>query len=93
MQGMLPSAEEMGQDPEMMAELNRGMIAATLLELRDMGEAFTAAPHGAMVDTAPLFAPYMPPFVGTDRELEALADHLASLDRGAEPTPARQGGL
>jgi mono/diheme cytochrome c family protein len=93
MRGMLPSAEEMGQDPEMTADLNRGMIAATLLELRDMGEAFTAAPRGAMVDTAPLFAPYMPPFVGTDDELEALTAYLASLDRGAEPMPARKGSL
>jgi len=93
MRGMLPSTDELRQDPEMIADLNHGMITATLLELRDMGEAFTAAPRGAMVNTAPLFSPYMPPFVGSDDELEALAVYLASLDRGDEPKPTRNGKL
>jgi mono/diheme cytochrome c family protein len=77
---MLPSADDMASDPEMIRDLNQGMIYATLSEMHEMGDAFTAAPAGEMIQTAEMPYPYMPPFVGTEDELEALANYLASLD-------------
>ncbi len=56
---------------------------------------YVNAPEGVMIDTAAFYAPYMPPFVGTDAELEALAVYLSALSQ-AEPSPprlARSGGV
>ena len=76
---MLPTAEEMQEDPEMIHDLNHGMIYATVVRLHEMGEDFGEAPPGKMIDTSKLSSPYMPPFVGNDEELEALVEFLATL--------------
>ncbi len=91
MQEMLPSADDMRSDPEMIRDLNRGMLSATLVSLRDMGEDYTAAPRDRLIDPSSLYSRYMPPFVGTDDELEALADYLASLDTGGDMQLAEKG--
>jgi mono/diheme cytochrome c family protein len=76
---MMPSADEMAEDPEMIQDLASGMIAAAVFNLQEMGADYANAPAGAMIDTADFHAPYMPPFVGTDAELEALVAYLSSL--------------
>jgi cytochrome c1 len=55
-----------------------------------MGEAFVEAPAGKMIQTTDLRYPFMPPFVGTDEELEALAAYLASLDGASDETRLAQ---
>jgi hypothetical protein len=57
-----------------------------------MGEAYSAAPRGEMINTAKLHSPYMPPFVGTDEELEALVEYLASVAKGNGVEAAAYGG-
>lgn len=71
----------------------RGMVARLpedpervhpILEiLRDQGEVFAS---GEPVDKARLAYPFMPPFVGTDEELEDLVAYLVTL---APPAPGR----
>ncbi len=92
MREMLPTADEMAADREMIDDLNLAMIAATLIELHDMGQSYADAPRGQMIDTRSLRSPYMPPFVGTDDERDALTEYLAALarDDGAE-SPAEGG--
>ena len=84
MREMLPLADEMAEDPEMIHDLNAGMIAGALFLLQEMGTDYIDAPRGVMIDTANFHAPYMPPFVGTDDELEALVEYLAALSRDDE---------
>ena len=57
-------------------------IAAAVFNLQEMGADYANAPAGARIDTADVQAPYMPPFVGTDAELEALVAYLSSLVQG-----------
>jgi mono/diheme cytochrome c family protein len=85
---MMPSASEMAEDPEMIHDLVAGMIVGSLVNLQEMGTDYLNAPEGAMIDTTGFYAPYMPPFVGTDAELEALAVYLSTLSQ-AEPSPQR----
>ncbi len=94
MREMLPMPAEIVEDPDMIHDLNQGMISMTLSHLREMGEAYRAAPRGEMIDTSELHSPYMPPFVGTDEELEALVEYLVfvSRDDGAD-LAANGGGL
>ncbi|MGD8439796.1 MAG: cytochrome ubiquinol oxidase subunit I [Holophagae bacterium] len=84
---MLPSLDEIRDDPAFIRDLNQGMITMSLSELRDMGETVVAFDRTTQFDLRQLDRPYMPPFVGTDDELEALAAYLASLDRPADVTP------
>lgn len=86
---MIPSAEDIEADPEMVRDLNVMMIVASLTELHSMGAASAETPVGTMIQTADLRFPYMPPFVGSDAELEALAAYLASLDPGDSTRLAR----
>jgi mono/diheme cytochrome c family protein len=92
MRDMLPGAEELEADPAFMRDLNQGMILATILELRDQGETMAASAHPSTIDPAALPYPYMPPFVGTDDEAEALAAYLTSLESTAGPASADEGG-
>ncbi len=55
------------------------MIYSVLYALYDQGEAFTALEPGQPVDKAALDYPFMPPFVGTEEELEDLTAYLAGL--------------
>ncbi len=85
MVAMLPTVDEIRDDPEMIHDLNLGMITMTMDQLHDMGEAFAGADIGpAVVDLRQIDRPYMPPLVGTEAEAEAVAIFLASLDRGRE---------
>ena len=92
MKGMLPTADEVRADPEMIHDLNQGMIYATLVQLHEMGEAYLGADRARMIDTRELHSPYMPPFVGTEAELEALSEYLASLVDHSDPRLALKGG-
>ena len=55
------------------------MITGVLFALYEMGEAWTDAAPGTLVVTADLDYAFMPPFVGTEEELMALAEYLGSL--------------
>jgi hypothetical protein len=91
MKGMLPSADEIRGDPGMIHDLNHGMIIAFLEQLRGMGQAYLEADRTRMIDTGSFPSPYMPPFVGTEEELEALASYLAELVDEREPRLALKG--
>jgi mono/diheme cytochrome c family protein len=91
MQEMLPTAAEMADDPDMILDLNDGMIAGAVFLLQEMGEAYIDAPGDVMINTAELHSPYMPPFVGTDEELEALVAYLSTLARGDDAPPRLAG--
>jgi len=71
------------------------MIAGAVLTLHEMGGVYLEAPAGAMIDTAALATPYMPPVVGTDDEMESLVEYLATLARDAAAAPrlAGSGGV
>ncbi len=58
------------------------MIAGPLFALKEMGEAWVSAPPGGTVDPARVDYPFMPPLVGTDDEVMALAEYLATLTTG-----------
>ncbi len=60
-------------------------IEANLWALWAQGEEYTA---GEAVDKAALDYPFMPPFVGTEEELEALAAYLSSLAAPPEAVAA-----
>ncbi len=92
MREMLPTPEEVDADREMIAELNYGMISGTLVRLSEMGEAYASADHSRMIDTSGFDSPYMPPFVGTEEEMEALAAYLASLVDDGPELLAMKGG-
>jgi mono/diheme cytochrome c family protein len=77
---MLPTAEEILDDPVFIRELNGGMIYGTLAKLHEMGEFYAAADRTRMIDTHQTEYPQMPPLVGTDEDVEALAAYLVSLD-------------
>jgi mono/diheme cytochrome c family protein len=92
MREMLPMAAEMAEDPEMITDLSRGMIYMAVSQLHEMGEAYSAAPRGEMINTADLYSPFMPPFVGTDEELEAVVEYLVFVARGDGLEQASNGG-
>jgi len=77
---MMPTLEEIRDDPDFIRELNLGMITMTVMELRDMGSDYADFEPGKQFDMRQLDRSYMPPFVGTEEEVEALALYLASLD-------------
>jgi len=56
-----------------------GMIAGVLGVMRTQGETIVALPPGRPIDKSQLDYPFMPPFVGTEAELESLAQYLAGL--------------
>lgn len=56
-----------------------GMIAGVLGVMRAQGETIAALPPGQPIDKSQLDYPFMPPFVGTEAELESLAQYLAGL--------------
>jgi mono/diheme cytochrome c family protein len=93
MREMLPTAAEMAEDPEMIRDLNQGMIYMAVSELHEMGQAYAEMPQGQLIDTAVFRSSYMPPFVGTDEELEALVEYLVFLTRGDGTDLAANGGV
>jgi mono/diheme cytochrome c family protein len=68
------------------------MIFGVLAVMWEMGEAYADADTSQMIDTAEFDYAYMPPFVGNDEELEALALYLGSLAEGPGQSAAILGG-
>ncbi len=60
------------------------MIFGVLAALWEMGEYYSSAEEGVLLDPQETDYPFMPPFVGNDEDLEALALYLQSL----APIPA-----
>ena len=87
----MPGAEEMQEDPEMIFDLLSGMITGTLDQLRDMGQAYVDADRTVQFDTQTTAYPMMPPFVGNDEDLEALAAFLGILTHDGG-SPISMGG-
>jgi mono/diheme cytochrome c family protein len=93
MREMLPTETEMAEDPEMIHDLNQGMIYMAVAELHEMGMAYAELPPGQLIDTGAFRSSYMPPFVGTDEELEALVEYLVSLTRDGGTDLSSNGGV
>jgi cytochrome c2 len=94
MREMIPGPDEIRADPEFAREMNMMMIAGVLDRLRDMGGFYAAADRSLVIDTHETPYPYMPPLVGTDEDVEALALYLLGLedDPPGEDRVARRGG-
>jgi cytochrome d ubiquinol oxidase subunit I len=71
MEGYLAIGDYLPEDPD--------MIYSVLYALYDQAEEFTSLEKGQPIDKAALDYPFMPPFVGTEEEMEALVDYLATL--------------
>ena len=69
--GYLAIRDYLPEDPD--------MIYGVLFALADQGQAFATLAEGEVVDMSELDYPFMPPFVGTEEEMEALVDYLAEL--------------
>jgi len=93
MREMLPTAAEMAEDPEMIRDLNQGMVFMAVSELHEMGQAYAEVPQGQLIDTGTFRSSYMPPFVGTDEELEALVEYLVFLTQNDGIDLATDGGV
>jgi mono/diheme cytochrome c family protein len=63
-------------------------IDANLYALWDQGEEYAALEPGQAMEMSELSYPFMPPFVGTEEELEALSAYLSSLAAPAEAAAA-----
>jgi mono/diheme cytochrome c family protein len=92
MREMLPTPEEISEEPNMILDLNQGMIYMAVSQLREMGEVYAAVSRGEMINTAELHSSYMPPFVGSDEELEALVEYLAFVAQGDGVQLSANGG-
>lgn len=68
------------------------MVLSVVFTLYDQGEAYAALEPGQAMDLAQLSYPFMPPFVGTEEEMEALVEYLAGLAAGG-PRIAERGEL
>jgi len=64
---------------------NAEMAMGVLFTMYEQGEAFADLEPGQTLDKSGLDYPYMPPFVGTEDEMTALADYLVGVasDEGA----------
>jgi mono/diheme cytochrome c family protein len=67
------------------------MALGVIFMMYEQGLAYSEAGRANPVDKSGLDYPYMPPFVGTDEEMEALASYLAELSAG-EDRPSTEGG-
>jgi cytochrome d ubiquinol oxidase subunit I len=92
MREIVPTPGDIRDDPEFIRELNQGMIYATLVELHEMGEFYVAADRTQIINTHDSAYPQMPPLVGSDGDVEALAAYLASLE-GDETVATRMARL
>ena len=69
--GYLGIRQYLPEDPD--------MIYSVVYVLYDQGDAFADLEPGQAIDKAGLDYPYMPPFAGTEEEMEALVEYLAEL--------------
>ena len=68
------------------------MIYSVLYSLYDQAEIFADLEPGEPVDMSELAYPFMPPFAGTEEEMEMLLEYLTSLV-ASEPEVAVLGGV
>jgi cytochrome d ubiquinol oxidase subunit I len=81
--GYLSIKELAPEDPD--------MTYSVLYAMYDQGEMFAELEPGEAVAMGDLNYPFMPPFVGTEEEMEALVDFIASLT--AEGGATAEGGI
>jgi mono/diheme cytochrome c family protein len=81
--GYLSIRELAPEDPD--------MTYSVLYAMFDQGEMFTSLEPGEAVAMGDLNYPFMPPFVGTEEEMEALVDYIASLMTPAGEATAKGG--
>ena len=81
--GYLSIKELAPEDPD--------MTYSVLYAMYDQGEMFAELGPGEAVAMGDLNYPFMPPFVGTEEEMEALVDFIASLT--AEGGATAEGGI
>lgn len=93
MRDMLPAAEDLRADLDFTREFAEGMVVATLEAMREMGDAYLEAGPGVPPDAGSLRWPTMPPLVGSDEEIAALAAYLSSITEPAVTRPDRVAGL
>jgi hypothetical protein len=67
------------------------MALGVIFMMYEQGMTYSEAEPAKPVDKNELDYPYMPPFVGNDEEMEALASYLAQLTAG-EGEPSAEGG-
>jgi mono/diheme cytochrome c family protein len=79
--GYLAIRDYLPEDPD--------MIYGVLFALADQGQAFTSLGAGEVVDMVELDYPFMPPFVGTEEEMEALVEYLSELALPATQVAAK----
>ncbi len=89
---MLPTPDEIDADRGMIRDLIQGMIYGTIVRLAEMGEVYSNLDQAQMIDTSQFDSPYMPPFVGTEEEIEALAEYLGDLVDDEPQQIAMKGG-
>lgn len=70
---------------------DEGLIYSVVFTLYDQGEMIASREPGEPMDKSTWSYPYMPPFVGTDEEMDALVEYLASIAPPEEPAGA--GGM
>lgn len=70
---------------------DRDLIFGVVYSLRDQGTAYGSLAPGETLAPAALAYPFMPPFVGTEDELESLVDYLATLAAPAGRTTPEGG--
>ncbi len=81
MHDMVPAPEELRSDPAYVCDLDLAMISTTVGTLHGQGALYVAAAAaGGMIDPREMPYPLMPPAVGSDAELEALAEYLLALN-------------
>jgi len=68
------------------------MIFGVLAAMWEMGEGYAEANPTEMINTAEFDYAFMPPFVGNDEELEALALYLTSLTSSPDQSTTVMGG-
>ena len=86
MSDVAPTREDVTGDPAFIRDLVTAMITTTLEQLHDMGSSYAQADPTRMIDTRAFSRSYMPPFVGTQEELDALSAYLMSLGDRAPNT-------
>jgi hypothetical protein len=67
------------------------MIYGVLFALYDQADTFIDLEEGGSIDKAELDYPYMPPFVGTEEEMEMLVEYLADLAAQGSTKVAEKG--
>ncbi len=70
----------------LVAPADKETLSTILTIMREEGEELAAGPRGQPVATAGLNYPFMPPFVGTEEELQALVAYLVTL----KPSPVAE---